>query len=155
MKYTKLALLLFCWVVSLNSMAEYIANELAQESKDQVVKKLGGKDRCDTILAQWSQYEKQLLATALHEPTWPSIRGHSIPFAKSKEIYRDCIITMIEGKKIRIEMQDFAVLAELHNLPTFADYSEEMLKFANLHENHFEKEDDVWEQLNRLLTRGK
>lgn len=155
MKFITLTLFVFIWTASLFSMDEHIANELAQEGQEEIVKKLGGKEACNLILAQWSHYERRLLVTILNESQWPSHRkGESIPFARGKEVYQDRFLAMINKKEVKVHMQDFKILAELHRVPVFASYSEQMLKFAQFKE-HFETEDEVWDQLDRQLTRGK
>lgn len=153
-KYSCL-LLLLCWIIPVASMDEFIGQELDFERDTQIIKKLGGKDICDKILAQWSSYEKRFLVTMLNEPKWPAHRiGASVSFAKCKEIYRDRFLVLVNNKQITVTMDDFKVLAELHHVPVFASYNAETLKFDDLRK-HFDTEDEIWEQLDRQLNRGK
>lgn len=148
-------LMLCFWTMPLISMYEQIADQLEQEQSEQIIKKLGGKRVCDKILAQWSHYEKQLLVTILNEPQWPSHRiGAPVFFAKGKEVYKDRFTVSLENQLHIVALADFKILAELPQIPVFASYHAEMLKFAQFRE-HFETEDETWEQLDRQLNRGQ
>lgn len=141
--------------VPLISMDEFMGQELDLEHNTQIIKKLGGKDLCDKILAQWSSYEKRFLVTMLSEPKWPAHRiGAPVSFAKSKEIYKDRLVVLVNKKQIIVTMDDFKILAELHRVPVFESYNAETIKFDDLR-NHFETEDEIWDQLDRQLNRGK
>lgn len=155
MKFTKLTIFLFFYAISLIAMDEYIADELAQERAQRIIARLGGKDICDKILAQWSSYEKRFLVTMLNESKWPAHRiGAPVFFAKNKEIYKDRLVVLVNKKQVTVPMDDFKVLAELHHVPVFESYIAETLKFDDL-QKHFETEDEIWEQLDRQLNRGK
>lgn len=147
-------LILGLWISPLISMDEQISDEFNQEHIERIIRKVGGKEVCDSILASWSLYEKRLLVTMFQLDKWPThCKGEPIPFAKGKEVHNDRFEVVIQGKKITISMNDFRVLAQLHRVPIFANYNEEISKFDDLHQ-HFATEDEIWEQLDRQLTRG-
>ena len=143
------------WATPLACMDDQIKDELAQEQSAQIIKRLGGKTTCDKILAQWSEYEKRLLVTMLNEPKWPTYRiGAPMYFAKGKEVYKDRFTLSIDHQKLTVTLPDFKILAALFCVPVFASYQNEMRKFAHIRE-HFETEDEAWEQMDRQLNRGK
>lgn len=152
---TKDLLILCIWILPLVSMDGHITYEFNQEHLERIIRKVGGKEVCDSILANWSLYEKRLLVTMFQLDKWPThCKDEPIPFAKGKEVHNDHFEVMVHGKKIAVSMNDFRVLAQLHRVPVFANYNEEISKFDDLHQ-HFATEDEVWEQLDRQLTRAK
>lgn len=143
------------WAMPLVCMLEQMIDDLDLGDAEQIIKKMGGQTFCDKLLAQWSEYEKRLLVTVLNEPKWPSHRfGGPLYFSRSKEVYKDRIISSIESQKVIISIADFKILAELKHVPLLDSYHDQMVQFTNLRE-HFETEDETWEQLNRQLTRAK
>lgn len=119
------------------------------------IQKLGGTELCNQIVAQWSSYEKRILATVLAEPKWPSHRvGGPLYFAKKKEVYPDHFLAVVRNKQIRIPLADFNLLVGLHLIPKFESYELQMRLFAHVRE-HFDTEDEAWDQMDRQLTLGR
>lgn len=140
---------------SIIAMGEYIANEFDQEQSEAIIQRLGGKKRCEKILAQWNEYEKRLLVTVLKESKWPSHRvGGPLYFAKQKEIYPKHFLAYIDNQQVKVLLDDFKVVAELHNVPLLDTYEDEMRKF-NYFREHFDTEDETWLQMDRQLNIGK
>lgn len=140
MKYTNLVV--FVGVVfSLSAMEE------------QVRKKLGS-EVCQHVLAAWNLYEKRLLVTMLALKTWPALpKGEPIRFAQDKQVFKDRFYFKCGNKLQEISMADFKMVAQLDQVPVFTNYNAEVVKFDDFRQ-HFETEDEVWQQLDRQLTRS-